>query len=171
MSVRPVAASAVLAVRSRAVRRRVALAGALALALAGGGACGGEGTGPEAITGTYALRRVDGRPLPFTTVEPPDRQDIARVLLVLKESGRYELDTTMWVYVGVSAFTPTESSTSGTYTWDGTVLTLQPTSGDAFTLRNPSRHVLTGTAAVGGVARALQFHKCQLSFSYLGSCA
>ena len=41
----------------------------LAFLVLGVTACGGDGTGPESVTGTYRLQSIDGDPLPFVVFQ------------------------------------------------------------------------------------------------------
>ena len=119
-------------------------------------ACGGDGsTGPTvSVAGTYTLRTVNASPLPYTVTQSgPYRYEITSDAYTLTDGGTWsEIRTDRTTSNGV--VTTSTSSDAGTYSRNGTAITLvSPNSGAV------SGSVTDGTMTLTAQGVALVFVK------------
>ncbi len=97
----------------------------LAFLVLGVTACGGDGTGPESVTGTYRLQTIDGDPLPFVVFEiGAEKIEIAAGSVTLNEDMTCSNIGTFRITTSSGNVTTNALIELCTYSIDGEALTL-----------------------------------------------
>jgi hypothetical protein len=151
-----------------AISRRMARLALGALAL-GGTACESDKGGPTGtasnISGTYTLRTVNARPVPMTLFQGGEagsavKVDVASGQVTLGANDTFEITTMLRETSNGSVDAPRHLAGSGSYTQNGSVLTLTDTDNDlSYTLTVQSDGSLLQTGTISGIPINARYSK------------